>query len=125
MTGYSPKIVVLKTGIFNEPNADWDYLAPEHGQHIFFYSEKTISFLAKVHQMAATFIQGYTIFIRIELIESLFIKGSGALRADFFLKTNQSIQNLLNKILTSDYKYAIKDNELIAKRIQEKSAREL
>jgi hypothetical protein len=114
----NPKIVVVQTGIFDKPNENWDYLAPEHGQHIFFYSEKTVSFLAKAHQMAAFFIHGYIIFIRVELLESLFIKGTNNLRVDFLSKVNQSIHYLLNKILTNGYKYAIKDNQILTKRIQ-------
>jgi hypothetical protein len=25
------RVVVVQTGIFNEPDVDWGYLAPEHG----------------------------------------------------------------------------------------------
>jgi len=114
----NPKVVVVQTGIFNEPDVDWGYLAPEHGQHIFFYSEKTVSFLAKAHQMAAFFIQGYIDFIRVELLESLFIKGTNTLRVDFLSKVNQSIHNLLNKILTNGYKYAVNDNQMLTEFLQ-------
>lgn len=65
---------------------DWSYLAPEHGQHIFFYLEKTISFLVKAQKMAATFTQGYIIFIKVELLESFFIKGANTMRVDFLKK---------------------------------------
>jgi hypothetical protein len=99
-------------------NANWDYLAPEHGQHIFFYSEKTVAFLAKAHQMAATFIQGYIIFIRAELLENLFIKGTNTLRVDFLSKVNQSVKNLLNKILTNGYKHPVNDNLMLIKSLQ-------
>lgn len=108
----------MQTGIFDEPNANWGYLAPEHGQHIFFYSEKTISFLAKAHRMAATFIQGYIIFIRVELLECLFIKGTNTLRVDFSSKANQSVQNLLSKILINGYKYTINDNQMLTEFLQ-------
>jgi hypothetical protein len=114
----NPKVVVVQTGIFNEPNVDWGYLAPEHGQHIFFYSEKTVSFLAKAHQMAATFIQGYIIFIKVELLEGLFIRGVSTLRADFSSKVHQSLPNLLCKILSNGYKYAVQDNLTLTKSLQ-------
>ena len=114
----NPKIVVVKTGIFDKPNEQWDYLAPEHGQHIFFYSEKTISFLAKTHRMAATFIQGYIIFIKVELLENLFIKGTNTMRVGFLTKVDQSIQNLLTKILSYGYKYAVNDNLMLTKYLQ-------
>ena len=114
----NPKIVVVQTGIFEKPNEHWEYLAPEHGQHIFFYSEKTVSFLAKAHQMAAFFIQGYIIFIRVELLESLFVKGTNTMRVDFLSKVNQSTQNLLTKILSYGYKHAINDNLMLSKSLQ-------
>ena len=114
----NPEVVVVQTGIFTEPDENWGYLAPEHGQHIFFYSKKTISYLANVHKMAATFIQGYVIFIKIELLNHLFITGTNTLRIDFLSKINKSTQNLLNKILSNGYKYAIRDNLMLTQSLQ-------
>ena len=117
----NPSIVVMQTEIFDKPNEDWGYLAAEHGQHIFFYTEKTISYLAKTHKMGATFIRGYIIFFKVELLDSFFIKGTSTLREGFLSKINQAIPNLLGKILSYGYKYAISDNQMLTKNMQEKS----
>jgi hypothetical protein len=68
--------------------------------------------------MAAFFIQGYIVFVRVELLENLFIKGTNKLRVDFLSKVNQSIHSLLNKILTNGYKYAVNDNLMLTKSLQ-------
>ena len=106
-----PSIVIVQTGMFEKPNKDWEYLAPEHGQHIFFYSEKTITYLAKNHRIGATFINGYIVFFKVELLDSIFAKGTSILRKELLIKINQSVPNLLSKILTNGYKYAIEDNQ--------------
>jgi hypothetical protein len=113
-----PKIVVMQTGIFDLPSENWGYLAPEHGQHIFFYNEKTISFLANKYQLAVTVIQGYIVFIKLELLEILFTKNTNNLKLDFASKLNQSLHNIFNKILTNGYKNAIEDNLMLAKTLQ-------
>ena len=110
----NPNVVVVQTGLFDEPNKDWSYLAPEHGQHIFFYTEKTISYLAHTHKMGAIFIQGYIVFFKHELLDIFFTKGTSSLRADLQVKINQATPNLLGKILSSGYKYAIIDNQILA-----------
>ena len=74
--------------------------------------------MANAHQMAAFFIQGYIVFVRVELLENLFIKGTNKLRVDFLSKVNQSIHSLLNKILTNGYKYAVNDNLMLTKSLQ-------
>jgi hypothetical protein len=51
-------------------------------------------------------------------LESLFIKGTNTLRVDFLSKVNQSIHNLLNKILTNGYKYAVNDNQMLTEFLQ-------
>lgn len=117
----NPSVVVMQTEIFNKPNKDWGYLAVEHGQHIFFYTEKTIAYLAQTHRMGATFIQGYIVFFKVELLDSFFTKGTSTLRADFLFKINQAVPNLLREIVGNGYTYAIKDNQMLTKRMQEKA----
>lgn len=68
--------------------------------------------------MAAFFMQGYIIFTRVELLESLFVKGTNTMRVDFLSKVNQSTQSLLTKILSYGYKYAINDNLMLSKSLQ-------
>jgi len=71
--------------------------------------------------MGATFIQGYIIFFKVELLDTFFIKGTSTLRADFLSKINQAVSNLLREIVSNGYTYAIKDNQMLTKRMQEKA----
>jgi hypothetical protein len=71
--------------------------------------------------MGATFIRGYIIFFKVELLDSFFIKGTSTLREGFLSKINQAVPNLLGKILSYGYKYAISDNQMLTKNMQEKS----
>jgi Methyltransferase domain len=105
-----PNLVVVQTGFFDKPNENWNYLAPEHGQHIFFYNEKTISYLAKTYKMGATFINGFIVFFKVELLENLFIKDTSKLRPDLREKIEQALPNLLGQILKNNYKYANNDS---------------
>ena len=41
--------MLASTGIFNSQGQDWWYLAPESGQHVFFYSRKALAWLGKQH----------------------------------------------------------------------------
>lgn len=114
----NPQLVIVQTELFSEPNEHWGYLSPEHGQHVFFYSEKSISHIAKTHNMGATFIQGYTVFFKVELLERLFNKNTSRLKDDLLLKIHQATPNLLNQLLSNGYKYAIEDNQILSKAMQ-------
>ena len=108
----------MQTEIFDKPNKDWQYLAVEHGQHIFFYTEKAIAYIAQTYRMGATFIQGYIIFFKVELLDIFFTKGTSTLRVDFLSKINQAVPNLLREIMGNGYTYAIKDNQTLTKKMQ-------
>jgi hypothetical protein len=41
-----PKIVLATTELFSGQSAEWWYLAPREGQHVFFYSDKAARFIA-------------------------------------------------------------------------------
>lgn len=42
-----PKIVLISTDLYKKQGNDWWYLSPESGQHVFFYTEKSLRFIAK------------------------------------------------------------------------------
>jgi len=110
----NPQIVVVQTELFSKIDEQWGYLSPEHGQHIFFYSEESIAQIAKTHRMGATFIQGFTVFFKVELLDSLFIESTSRLREELVMKIRQSVLNLLNQLLSNGYKYAIQDNQILS-----------
>lgn len=45
--GASPKLVLASTEAYRGQGADWIYLAPESGQHVFFYSMKAMQLIAQ------------------------------------------------------------------------------
>ena len=50
-----PRLILATTDLYSNQGADWDYLAPETGQHIFFFTQTALT------QLAAKY--GYTIVL--------------------------------------------------------------
>jgi len=61
---YKPKAIFLSTGIYNHHQEDWWYLAPESGQHIFFYSKAALELIATKYQYNLIIRGGYLLFIQ-------------------------------------------------------------
>lgn len=59
-----PKVVLASTGIFNVQGPDWWYLAPDSGQHVFFYSEPALQLIAHTHGYELAIGGGYLLFLR-------------------------------------------------------------
>lgn len=59
-----PDFVIGSTGIFQGQGADWDYLAPESGQHVFFYTFEALSVLAAKFGRTAYHVGMYFIFAK-------------------------------------------------------------
>lgn len=57
-----PPLIFGSTEIFANQPADWPYLSPENGQHVFFYSAKALGWLAKQFGYSAALIGPYFIF---------------------------------------------------------------
>lgn len=59
-----PKAVLASTGIFNSQGPDWWYLAPDAGQHVFFYSKAALQLIASTHGYDLAISSGYSLFLR-------------------------------------------------------------
>jgi hypothetical protein len=59
-----PKAVLASTGIFNTQGPDWWYLAPESGQHVFFYSKSALQLIARTHDYDLVIRSGYLLFLQ-------------------------------------------------------------
>jgi hypothetical protein len=59
-----PKVVVATTELFFGQTADWWYLAPLEGQHIFFYSEQAVRFIAAQYGYELLIAAGFLLFSR-------------------------------------------------------------
>ncbi|WP_460588524.1 class I SAM-dependent methyltransferase [Haliea atlantica] len=58
------KVVLLSTLLYEGQGPDWWYLAPETGQHVFFYSEEAMKLLAARYQYDLVAVNGYLLFVR-------------------------------------------------------------
>lgn len=105
-----PELVIAQTNLFEASNPEWDYLAPDHGQHIFFYSQNAIGYLARRHNMSATLLNGYIMFFKPSYLEKIFNPNSSVVRLELQADLNVATPNLMNQMLINGYKYAIEDN---------------
>ena len=79
--GYQARAILLSTSLYSNQNSDWWYLLPESGQHIFFYSRKSLEWIAQKYC--------YSLVVSGEFI--LFLKHASALQkfaAKFLLSKN-------------------------------------
>ena len=65
-----PALVIATTELFNGQDATWPYLSAETGQHVFFYSPKAITQIAKRFGYSLMFVGGLLVFLgRSEMTE--------------------------------------------------------
>lgn len=62
--GQRPKAIVASTGIYKDQGEDWWYLAPESGQHVFFYSRQALEQVARQHGYDLLISGGYLLFLQ-------------------------------------------------------------
>jgi len=60
----NPTAILASTGIYRDQGADWWYLAPDTGQHLFFYSEKALRMIATSYNYQLLMCSGYFLFFR-------------------------------------------------------------
>lgn len=60
----SPKAVLASTGLYTNQGEDWWYLASEAGQHVFFYSRRALSEVARKYDYQLIISGGYLLFLR-------------------------------------------------------------
>jgi hypothetical protein len=60
----NPDVLITSTGIFTGQNADWWYLTPETGQHLFFYSKNALGMIAHRYGFKPIFCSNYILFAR-------------------------------------------------------------
>jgi hypothetical protein len=62
--GARPRIVVATTELFSGQSADWWYLAPLEGQHVFFYSQHAAQLIAARYGYQLLITGGFLLFSR-------------------------------------------------------------
>ena len=74
---WNPQVILASTVIYSGQGADWWYLSPESGQHVFFYSEKALHFIAKSYDYKLLIGSGHFLFLKSDLAgraKSFFVK---------------------------------------------------
>lgn len=66
-----PQVLVATTGFYQKQDRDWWYLAPQSGQHVFFYSFIALELIAKTHGYELMLNSGFIIFYKKGAISSL------------------------------------------------------
>ena len=61
---YNPRALLLSTMIFTNEQQDWWYLSPESGQHVFFYSKKSIGMIATKYKYDLIISGGFILFVK-------------------------------------------------------------
>jgi Methyltransferase domain len=57
-------VVLASTGIFSDQGADWWYLSPQTGQHVFFYSAAALRLIAATYGYSLLICSGYSLFLK-------------------------------------------------------------
>lgn len=60
----SPRMFMATTDLYRGQGADWNYLAPETGQHVFFFTETALKMLAGKYGYTLVLKRGYIMFFK-------------------------------------------------------------
>ena len=111
-----PKLVVLHTGIANDPTESWDYLASEHGQHIFFMAPRTLSWLCEHYDRVLVEVLGFHVLVSTDIAARLVVPGTGRLKLTLQAAFDNMLGSLFQSMFTRPYHYALRDNLLLRER---------
>jgi hypothetical protein len=88
-------VLITSTGIFNGQNADWWYLTPETGQHLFFYSRNALELIGRRYGFKLLFFSSYILFVRANTVTSIKAAVLHLLMNKFSLRMVSAIIRLL------------------------------
>lgn len=93
--GRRPDIVLASTEIYRDQDAEWIYLAPETGQHVFFYSRAALDYIAAKYGYRLLVVGSMCLFVRKEGASSIRMVAAGVLLRPRVVKLLTSILLLL------------------------------
>ncbi|MGK6318264.1 class I SAM-dependent methyltransferase [Sphingomonas sp. DT-204] len=64
--GLGPAAVLIGTRVYQGEGPDWDYLSPESGQHVFFYSPRGFEHIAERFGYHVDIVNNYILFVKPE-----------------------------------------------------------
>ena len=101
--------IVGTTGIYNGQGAEWTYLSPESGQHVFFYSLTGLAHLASKHGYSAYLLGSYFLISKAPLSEA-----AGAAIAEWNRNLGQASGDSFHNWLGNPFEHASRDNQRVA-----------
>jgi hypothetical protein len=108
------KLIVVQTvGWDGNPDPNWNYLAPEHGQHVFFWSPGAFDYLARKYGKTCFSLNGYVLFADSAVLGRIADPQTGALRPELEAELRDPFFYFCRQLSAVQYSYAIKDNEML------------
>lgn len=108
-----PQMVIIQTGVRPTVTPDWDYLTPEHGQHIFFLSPRTLNWLCETYQRKLLIVSGFIVFLTADLADKLLDPSTGTLKAEHQAALGNILPQLWMELFSAPYKHASQDQQLL------------
>lgn len=118
----NPALVVIQTGIAPQITESWDYITPEHGQHIFFLSPATVTWLCQTYGRQPVAVAGFQVLARPDVAERLIDPSTGGLRDEHQQAVQNLLPNLWMGLFSRPYFHASQDSQLLKQKVQPHSA---
>lgn len=112
----NPSMVIIQTAVRTDITKDWDYLMPEHGQHIFFLSPRTLNWLCQTYRRKLLVVSGFIVFLVDELAQRLLEPSTGTLRAEHQAVMGNILSQLWIDLFATPYMHAGLDQQLLKQR---------
>jgi glycosyltransferase involved in cell wall biosynthesis len=106
-----PALVVMQTGIASQITESWDYLATEHGQHIFFLSPTTVGWLCQTYGRHPVSVSGFQVLARPDVAQRLIDPTTGGLRVEHHQAVHNLLPSLWIGLFSRPYFHASQDNQ--------------
>jgi len=113
-----PKLVLIQTGISQQVQPDWEYLVPEHGQHIFFLSPKTLAWMCQTYDRACINVAGFQAFVTHDLATRLLDPATGKLRPEHHPWIQNLLPNLWSGLFSRPYFHASEDHKRLKQSVE-------
>ncbi len=113
-----PALVIATTEVFTGQDANWPYFAEGTGQHIFFYSPRALTQIAKRFGYSLALVGGLIVFVGIAELKSLGVPVSHAAAELRALSPNNQLMrhglSLFIKHQRAPYEHVLRDVEAAA-----------
>jgi hypothetical protein len=68
MFSVDPKVLIMTTGIYSGQGPRWWYLVPDTGQHVFFYSQEALQWIARAYRRRLLICGNYILYVKPECV---------------------------------------------------------